>query len=190
MTRLFARKWTSPIGELLAVTDCDQQLKILVMNWPKRVAVLQKQYRSRGLSWDWDPHSARDVEAQLNAYFVGERRDFDLALAPEGTPFQQQVWNELRKIRHGEVLSYGDLATQIGNPLASRGVGAANGANPICIVVPCHRVVGFDGKLTGFAYGVGVKARLLRLEGHRLKSGPMPKLQDFPHRQQPGLFDA
>lgn len=93
---------------------------------------------------------------------------FDLALAPQGTPFQLRVWDELRKIPYGETISYGELARRIGNPKASRAVGLANGANPIAIVIPCHRVIGSDGRLVGFGGGLGMKETLLAFERGQL----------------------
>lgn len=101
---------------------------------------------------------------QLNAYFAGQRQGFDLPLAPQGTPFQQRVWQALLTIPYGQTRSYADLAAQIGKPQASRAVGAANGRNPLSIVVPCHRVIGKNGSLTGFAGGVACKQKLLDLE--------------------------
>jgi methylated-DNA-[protein]-cysteine S-methyltransferase len=102
--------------------------------------------------------------AQLTAYFAGKRRHFDLPLAPRGTPFQLSVWSALAKIPYGELRSYRDIARSIGNSAAVRAVGAANGRNPLPIVVPCHRVIGSNGALTGFAGGLEVKRFLLDLE--------------------------
>lgn len=105
------------------------------------------------------------AELQLTEYFAGERTDFDLPLANDGTQFQQKVWGELRRIPFGETASYGDIARRLGyEPVVSRAVGAANGANPIPIIVPCHRVVGADGSLTGYAGGLSRKKILLDLE--------------------------
>ena len=100
---------------------------------------------------------------QVLAYGAGRRRDFDLALAPAGTPFQQRVWAALRRIPFGETRSYGDIARQMRS--SPRAVGRANGTNPICLIVPCHRVIGADGSLTGFGYGNELKRRLLEHEG-------------------------
>jgi len=111
---------------------------------------------------------------QLEAWFRGEREDFDLPLAPEGTDFMKSVWNELRRIPRGETISYGELARRIGRPTAARAVGLANGKNPIPIVVPCHRVIGADGSLTGFAGGLERKRALLRLE-----AGASPEQQEL-----------
>ena len=105
---------------------------------------------------------------QLDAFFSGNRRDFDLPLAPGGTAFQQQVWRALADIPYGELRSYRDIARVIGRPKAMRAVGAANGRNPIPIVVPCHRVIGSNGSLTGFAGGLEAKRVLLALEGIEL----------------------
>jgi methylated-DNA-[protein]-cysteine S-methyltransferase len=102
---------------------------------------------------------------QLGEYFAGQRKSFDLPLAPRGTAFQNTVWNALQRIPYGELRSYRDIAAEICNSRAVRAVGAANGRNPIPIVVPCHRVIGSDGSLTGFAGGLAAKEALLRLEG-------------------------
>jgi methylated-DNA-[protein]-cysteine S-methyltransferase len=104
-------------------------------------------------------------ERQLREYFDGKRRTFSLPLDPEGTEFQRQVWSALRTIPFGETRSYAEIARQIGRPAAVRAVGAANGRNPLSIVAPCHRVIGSDGRLTGFAGGLETKAFLLELEG-------------------------
>ena len=105
-----------------------------------------------------------ELREQLTAYFAGELRDFDVPLALVGTPFQREVWDALRRVPYGSTRTYGELAADIGRPTAVRAVGAANGRNPACIVVPCHRVVGSTGQLTGYAGGVDKKARLLALE--------------------------
>ena len=102
---------------------------------------------------------------QLQEYFAGQRRSFELPLSPAGTAFQQNVWSALTDIPYGEVRSYRDIAESLDNPKAVRAVGAANGRNPLPIVVPCHRVIGSDGSLTGFAGGLEAKKILLRLEG-------------------------
>lgn len=105
-----------------------------------------------------------DVVSQLEEYFTGQRRQFELALAPEGTPFQQRVWRALLDVPYGATISYAQLAARIGMPTASRAVGLANGSNPLPIVIPCHRVIGADGKLTGYGGGLPIKERLLALE--------------------------
>ncbi len=110
------------------------------------------------------PKALRHATRQLREYFDGARREFDLPLAPDGTDFQCRVWEALRRIPYGETISYGELARRIGTPTASRAVGAANGKNPLAIVVPCHRVIGTDGTLTGYGGGLPVKETLLALE--------------------------
>ena len=112
-----------------------------------------------------------DAVRQLGEFFAGNRTQFDLPLAAEGTEFQRRVWDELRAIPYGETISYAELAQRIGNPKASRAVGMANSRNPIGIIVPCHRVIGANGSLTGFAGGLGNKRRLLELEQKRTGLG-------------------
>jgi len=101
---------------------------------------------------------------QLDEYFAGKRKGFELPLNLAGTPFQQRVWSELLQISYGKTISYAQLAQSAGNPKACRAVGSANGKNPVAIIVPCHRVINADGKLGGYAYGLEVKKRLLDLE--------------------------
>jgi methylated-DNA-[protein]-cysteine S-methyltransferase len=105
-----------------------------------------------------------EARAQLEAYFTGDRTTFDLPLAPVGTAFDRRVWDEVAAIPHGETATYGELAARLGAPGAARAVGAANGRNPIAVIIPCHRVIGARGALTGYAYGVERKAALLALE--------------------------
>ncbi|MBY0527797.1 MAG: methylated-DNA--[protein]-cysteine S-methyltransferase [Gemmataceae bacterium] len=108
------------------------------------------------------------LREQLAGYFAGKRQQFDVALKLAGTPFQQHVWQELRRIPFGTTITYGDLARRVGKPTASRAVGHANGRNPVSIIVPCHRVVGADQKLTGYAGGIDKKRWLLDFEGHAM----------------------
>jgi methylated-DNA-[protein]-cysteine S-methyltransferase len=110
--------------------------------------------------------------AQLDEYFDGARRFFDLPLAMEGTPFQQQVWARLREIPFGTTVSYGELATELGRPDAARSVGHANARNPIAVIVPCHRVIGSSGQLTGYGGGLSAKRLLLDLESRATPSAP------------------
>lgn len=105
------------------------------------------------------------AKQELCEYFSGTRRHFDVALAPKGTEFQQQVWHALTELDYGQSCSYADIAMKIARPKAVRAVGTANGANPIAIIVPCHRVIGKNGTLTGYAYGLELKQKLLTLEG-------------------------
>ena len=116
-----------------------------------------------------DPAALREAREQMLAYFAGKLRKFTLPLAPEGTDFQHSVWSALQRIPYGATRSYGEIAEELGNPKASRAVGRANGTNPICVIVPCHRVIGSDGSLTGFAYGEELKRLLLEHEGALLK---------------------
>ena len=148
----------SPVGALKLVASDKGLAAILWENdSPRRVPLT-------GLVED-DTHPVLlKAERQLQEYFAGSRRAFDLPLDMRGTTFQKDVWEALLAIPYGETRSYGQLAKQLGRPSASRAVGAANGRNPISIVVPCHRVIGSSGKLTGFAGGLDVKARLLDME--------------------------
>jgi methylated-DNA-[protein]-cysteine S-methyltransferase len=125
--------------------------------------VLQK-YQADEHIWIRDTTRLCKARTQVQEYFIGRRKKFDLALAPQGTPFQMKVWNELLQIPYGETRTYGELATRLNSPGASRAVGGANGANPIGVIIPCHRVIGTNGKLTGFAFGTDIKRHLLNLE--------------------------
>ena len=146
----------SPIGELLLAGD---QEALTMIGFPKG-----SMRRDPEPDWIFNEKPFADAMRQLDEYFDGERRDFDLPLRLNGTEFQLQVLDELQKIPYGETTSYGDIAKRIGRPKASRAVGAANGRNPIPIVVPCHRVIGSHGDLTGFGGGLDTKEALLRLE--------------------------
>jgi methylated-DNA-[protein]-cysteine S-methyltransferase len=112
-------------------------------------------------TWVEDASAFTEVIGQLEEYFAGERTEFDLQLEPHGTPFQLDVWAALQEIPYGETMGYGELARRIGRPTASRAVGAANGRNPISILIPCHRVIGADGSLTGYGWGTTRKSWLL-----------------------------
>jgi methylated-DNA-[protein]-cysteine S-methyltransferase len=147
----------SPIGELLLTSD-GKSVTGLYMH-------KQKHGAKRTKDWKRDDAALKQPRAQLQAYFAGELRDFKLPLAAEGTPFQQRVWRALCDIPYGETISYGELARRIGQPTASRAVGLANGQNPISIVVPCHRVIGANGSLTGYGGGLERKRWLLAHEG-------------------------
>jgi methylated-DNA-[protein]-cysteine S-methyltransferase len=114
--------------------------------------------------WMEDEQPFGEVIRQLRAYFAGELKEFDVPLAPEGTPFQLSVWKSLRMIPYGETISYAQLAERIGNPKAVRAVGSANGSNPLPIIIPCHRVIGSNGDLTGFGGGLDIKRKLLAIE--------------------------
>jgi methylated-DNA-[protein]-cysteine S-methyltransferase len=149
----------SPVGRLTLVAS-DQGL----------AAILWENDRPRRVRLNIQAEDAAhpvlvETERQLGEYFAGQRKAFALTLDVSGTPFQKKVWSALLSIPFGETRSYGEIARQVGSPDAGRAVGAANGRNPVSIVAPCHRVIGASGKLTGFAGGLEVKARLLALEG-------------------------
>jgi methylated-DNA-[protein]-cysteine S-methyltransferase len=120
---------------------------------------------------DEEPDAFKSLAGQLGEYFVGLRRTFDLPLAPRGTAFQQRVWRLLQAIPYGQLRSYSRLARDLGSPRAARAVGQAAAQNPLPILIPCHRLLGNDGRLVGFSAGTELKARLLRLEGHTLATG-------------------
>lgn len=127
--------------------------------------------RGRKLDATRDAAKLSPAREQVLAYFAGTLRKFTLPLSPEGTAFQKNVWAALRRIPFGKTRSYGEIAAEVGNPKASRAVGRANGTNPICLIVPCHRVIGADGSLTGFAFGENIKRHLLEHEGAAFSSG-------------------
>jgi methylated-DNA-[protein]-cysteine S-methyltransferase len=155
---IFYAYYTSPLGEILLTST---QVALTGLHF-----VGEKYYP--GVSADWQHNDGlaviRSTTAQLDEYFAGKREAFNLPLAPQGTVFQREVWRALTALRFGEIVSYGQLAQRIGKPKAVRAVGAANGRNPISIVVPCHRVIGATGALTGYAGGLARKEALLRLE--------------------------
>jgi methylated-DNA-[protein]-cysteine S-methyltransferase len=155
----------SPIGPLLLCSD-GAALTGLYMDSPSLPPLDVGE-------WTEDASAGPLPEAvrQLREYFAGTKREFDLPLRLQGTAFQQRVWHSLTEIRYGETWSYGQLAKRIGNPNASRAVGLANGRNPISILVPCHRVIGADGSLTGYGGGLERKRWLLAHEGLQIGSG-------------------
>lgn len=165
MTTYYATIVSSPVGPLLGLVDETGAVVQIELPGGRTRAELERELGRRGITLAEAPERTRELTRQLGEYFAGERRRFDLPLAPEGTPFQRAVWSELARIPFGETRSYGEVARALGKPGASRAVGRANGANPIPIVVPCHRVVGSDGSLTGFGGGLEAKAALLALEG-------------------------
>ena len=112
-----------------------------------------------------DPGRCAEARRQVRAYLAGERRDFTLRVAARGTPFQERVWAALRAIPRGQTVSYGELAVKVARPGAARAIGAANARNPVCLIVPCHRVIAADGGLHGYAFGAATKRWLLELEG-------------------------
>ncbi len=150
----------SPIGPLLLAGD-ETGLRLVHFASGRRPKSPQR-------DWTEDRSPFREAIRQLEEYFEGKLKDFDLPLALEGTQFQLLVWRNLRKIPYGETVSYGQLARRIGSPDAARAVGLANGSNPIPIIIPCHRVIGSNGDLTGFGGGLPVKKKLLSLESKQL----------------------
>lgn len=156
-------RWTmmdpTPIGPLTLTADEDALVGI---------SFGIDEATTRSTVRDDDCPVLKEARRQLEEYFAGVRTEFDLPLAPRGTPFQLRVWEQLRLIPYGSTTSYGELASRLGDRNASRAVGLANGRNPIPIVVPCHRVIGADGSLTGFSGGVDTKRRLLELEAATL----------------------
>jgi methylated-DNA-[protein]-cysteine S-methyltransferase len=154
----------SPVGGLLLARD-DAGLRTIHFIGPAKAGpYVPKTEAGPTPDWRRDDDAFDDVVSQLEEYFKGTRREFELPLAPDGTPFQQRVWQALLDIPYGETISYGELAARIGQRSASRAVGLANGSNPIPIVIPCHRVIGSNGKLTGYGGGLAIKERLLALE--------------------------
>ena len=148
--------YPAPFGSLLLVEEYG---KIEQVTFP-----IEHNRKTPEKDWVENENSFRDIFVQLDEYFSGKRTKFSLELNPVGTEFQKTVWQELQKIPYGSTINYGELAKRIGNPKASRAVGAANGKNPIGIIIPCHRVIGKDGSLTGFGGGLSVKELLLKLE--------------------------
>ncbi|HEY9130630.1 MAG TPA: methylated-DNA--[protein]-cysteine S-methyltransferase [Dyella sp.] len=148
----------SPVGtlRLFADSQCLRQI------WFPR----ERHPKSMQADWAFEPAALAFAREQLEAYFAGVRQTFDLPLRPIGTPFQCEVWRALADIPYATTISYGELARRIGQPAAMRAVGAANGRNPIPIVLPCHRVIGANGSLTGFGGGLPTKRWLLTMEDH------------------------
>jgi methylated-DNA-[protein]-cysteine S-methyltransferase len=151
----------SPVGALL-LAGTRAGLKLVSFSTGKRAVSVDAEWRE-------DQAAFTEVVDQLQSYFAGERKTFELPLVLEGTEFQKRVWTALRDIPYGETVSYKTLAERVASAKAVRAVGAANGANPIPIIIPCHRVIGNDGSLTGFGGGLPLKKRLLALESAQLK---------------------
>ncbi|MCV7067541.1 methylated-DNA--[protein]-cysteine S-methyltransferase [Mycolicibacterium farcinogenes] len=158
MTTLQCRTVDSPVG-LLTLAGRDGRLMHLRM--------VDQTYEPSRTGWETDDSAFPEAVEQLAAYFAGKLTEFDLELDMVGTQFQRRVWEALRTIPYGETCSYGEIARQIGSPAAFRAVGLANGHNPIGIIVPCHRVIGANGSLTGYGGGLDRKRALLELEKSR-----------------------
>ncbi len=153
---MYYRYHDSPLGPLLLAGD-DEGLRLLHMAAAQPWELAE--------NWQAATQQLDEVCRQLDQYFAGQRQQFQLRLAPAGTPFQREVWRALLEIPFGRTCSYADLALRIARPKAVRAVGTANGANPIAVVIPCHRVIGSNGTLTGYAGGLERKQLLLQLEG-------------------------
>lgn len=193
MPTLLFHHFPSPIGLLLLTSDGKSLTGLYLPdhkggpapssgNDPRPGSELQHRPELSGTVWQHDPEQFVTVCEQLTAYFAGELREFHLSLAAAGTAFQHRVWRELALIPFGARISYGDLARRIGNPAASRAVGRANGLNPISIIVPCHRVIGANGTLTGYGGGIDRKRWLLEHEGREQIPGELffgEKLQEI-----------
>lgn len=162
-TALQCRSFDSPVGPI-TLAGRDGRLMHLRM--------VDQTYEPSHDGWEPDDDAFSDAVDQLAAYFAGQRTEFDLDIEMVGTRFQRRVWDTLRTIPYGETRSYGDIACEIGSPRAFRAVGMANGHNPIGIIVPCHRVIGANGSLTGYGGGLDRKRALLELE----RSRTMPTL--------------
>lgn len=146
----------TPFGTMV-LSGCQEALHHLYLPEAKNRFSFSKERRGK-------PIGVAKAEEQLVAYFAGELTYFDLSLAPTGTPWQKRVWDALLEIPFGETATYGEIAKQVGNPKASRAVGMANNRNPIAVIIPCHRVIGSDGTLTGYGGGLALKAQLLERE--------------------------
>jgi methylated-DNA-[protein]-cysteine S-methyltransferase len=151
---------TSPFGALCLAASQEGLLRVDFQQGERPVQA--------DPAWREDAYPLTEVRLQLEEYFQGQRRHFTLRLAPKGTPFQQRVWQELLRVPYGTTITYTELAQRLGQPRAIRAVGHANGRNPIAILIPCHRVIGRDGRLRGYAAGLAFKHRLLLHEGARL----------------------
>ena len=149
----------TPIGPMTAAVDDKGRLMSLEFSSRTRLEPTAGEASERARA------GLQRVANELQAYFAGKRRKFTFPLAPRGTEFQRRVWDELLRIPYGATVSYGELAARVGNPAAQRAVARANATNPIAVVVPCHRVIGADGTLTGYGGGLDKKRRLLELEG-------------------------
>lgn len=154
--------YETPVG-VICIGEENGKITALYNDKSYQLLSLEKQ-KELSLYAEQETETLRKAGQELQEYFAGKRKTFDLELAPEGTEFQQKVWTALQRIPYGQTRSYGEIAKEIGNPKAVRAVGGANHRNPIMIVIPCHRVIGANGSLTGFGGGLGMKEYLLKLE--------------------------
>ena len=163
---IYYTHFTSPVGPILLTSDGEGLTGLYMAEYKHGEEVREGWVLSDGAPL------LQEAMRQLTAYFEGTLTEFDIPLAMRGTPFQLRVWEELVKIPYGTTISYGELAGRVGNHNASRAVGLANGRNPVSIIVPCHRVIGADGKLTGYGGGLPRKSALLAFESAVLAGGP------------------
>jgi methylated-DNA-[protein]-cysteine S-methyltransferase len=173
--QLFVDRTPTPLGDMFIVTDCDENLRAAYWTDETRMTgLLRAHFRQTGFTVE--PRKNLSIHAAaINRYFAGELSAInDLVVKTAGTPFQREVWQALREIPCGDTVSYSKLAQRVGRPAAVRAVGLANGSNPICIVVPCHRVIGADGSLTGYGGGLERKRWLLRHESARVPADRPP----------------
>ena len=165
---IYYDRFDSPIGPLTVAAD---------ENGVRHILFAENRHDAKGREqWQRDPDAVAEPRRQLLEYLQGKRRRFDLILAPAGTDFQLDVWQMLAQIPFGATWSYKELAERLGKPTATRAVGAANGRNPLPIVLPCHRVIGNNGALTGFGGGLPTKVALLKLEGVPVEDERVPDL--------------
>lgn len=185
MKRLyFVHRFQTPVSDIFAAANAQGEVILLYFLGQRHTAEqVLAELHAKGYEPEWDSAPLKALQEQVGEYFAGQRKTFNLPLAPEGTRFQRLVWDELLRIPHGEAISYGELATRIGNPKASRAVGAANGQNPISLIIPCHRVIGSDKSLTGYGGGLNIKEALLKHEGTAFKI-------DHRGEARPSLFAA
>ncbi len=164
MTEFYSTSVASPCGPLFCVVDATGAVVRIEFAKGRSREQVRLDLAKEGIEPIDDSKHTAPLRRQLDEFFAGERQDFDLPLAPRGTDFQLAAWRQLRRIPYGETRSYGEMAAEMGRPKASRAVGRANATNPIPVIVPCHRVIGADGSLTGFGGGLDAKVALLELE--------------------------
>ena len=171
-TKRYADRIESPVGDIWLLVDEADALVTLEFEGARQAPRDERDFEEalaeRGLELSWNARKLGHVRRVVRDYFRGKTHVFDVVVAPAGTSFQREVWRELCEIPHGEAISYGELAERVGRPGAARAVGRANGTNPVALVIPCHRVIGADGSLTGYGGGMERKHALLTHEGFAL----------------------
>ena len=163
--RQFYDTFATPVGDFSVALDANGSVIATAFGG---VPDLRPRFAADELTHD--PARAATVRREVTEYFAGQRQTFTVKLSPSGTPFQQSVWTALQRIPFGATRSYGELAAQLGNPGAARAIGRANATNPICLIIPCHRVIGGDGSLTGYAFGEDIKQRLIAHESGKARA--------------------